>query len=346
MFCCCAEERVKPSALTAFPGNRRASNDTPSNFYAPQHQPPYAFFGNAFNGTSRRLNSYRQEKLSVNQILLSFQVPLGVLSGLSSHASTLGVRQNRIEDFTTRTTFVPRFPHAQNDQASTEPLLAPDEYYTSFRESELNESPAHFPSASPSAYPVSAAPQMHASAPPESFMQPFRQGFAPVVVEPQPFQTNDHFNRNHPPPVVTPTLLSPLPTPDQQVLLVRVPLGTAAGETLNISVPTEPGRLLAVQVPPNVNEFQVNSQSLNRYNRPILQTSSIHNNNATRSFNDTHQHDGENSSLAAFVGTALGAAATATLDSFSNTPNDDVKVGEHNGDDENVKLYGDDICDE
>jgi hypothetical protein len=48
----------------------------------------------------------------------------------------------------------------------------------------------------------------------------------------------------------------------QKLLLVRVPPGTPAGTTLHVSVPDEPGRILAAQVPPgNVSEFHVSYEA-------------------------------------------------------------------------------------
>ena len=48
----------------------------------------------------------------------------------------------------------------------------------------------------------------------------------------------------------------------QKLLLVRVPPGTSAGTTLHVSVPDEPGRILAAQVPPgNVQEFHVSYEA-------------------------------------------------------------------------------------
>lgn len=48
----------------------------------------------------------------------------------------------------------------------------------------------------------------------------------------------------------------------QKLLLVRVPKGTPAGTTLHVSVPDEPGRILAAQVPPgNVQEFHVSYEA-------------------------------------------------------------------------------------
>ena len=48
----------------------------------------------------------------------------------------------------------------------------------------------------------------------------------------------------------------------QKLLLVRVPKGTPAGTTLHVSVPDEPGRILAAKVPPgNVQEFHVSYEA-------------------------------------------------------------------------------------
>ena len=60
-----------------------------------------------------------------------------------------------------------------------------------------------------------------------------------------------------------PQTVTPRPVPpSQKLLLVRVPPGTAPGATLHVSVPDEPGRILAAQVPPgNVPEFHVAYES-------------------------------------------------------------------------------------
>jgi hypothetical protein len=48
----------------------------------------------------------------------------------------------------------------------------------------------------------------------------------------------------------------------QKLLLVRVPTGTPPGTTLHVSVPDEPGRILAAKVPPgNVQEFHVSYEA-------------------------------------------------------------------------------------
>jgi hypothetical protein len=55
------------------------------------------------------------------------------------------------------------------------------------------------------------------------------------------------------------TPVTPQPVPaNQKLLLVRVPSGTSAGTLMHVSVPDEPGRILAAQVPAgNVTEFHV-----------------------------------------------------------------------------------------
>jgi hypothetical protein len=66
-----------------------------------------------------------------------------------------------------------------------------------------------------------------------------------------------------PPPQASSKLVQERFTPaGQKLLLVRVPPGTPAGEMLHVSVPDEPGRILAAQVPAgNVREFHVSYES-------------------------------------------------------------------------------------
>ena len=54
---------------------------------------------------------------------------------------------------------------------------------------------------------------------------------------------------------------------NQKLLLVQVPPGTRAGQTIHVSIPNEPGRLVAATVPPNVSEFQVAYQPMINGNR-------------------------------------------------------------------------------
>lgn len=65
------------------------------------------------------------------------------------------------------------------------------------------------------------------------------------------------------PKAAAPLTVTPSPVPPtQKLLLVRVPPGTEPGTTLHVSVPDEPGRILAAQVPPgNVPEFHVAYES-------------------------------------------------------------------------------------
>lgn len=64
------------------------------------------------------------------------------------------------------------------------------------------------------------------------------------------------------PPSTPHQVVHPQNPSGQKLLLVRVPPGTPAGTTLHVSVPDEPGRILAAQVPPgNVQEFHVSYEA-------------------------------------------------------------------------------------
>jgi hypothetical protein len=78
----------------------------------------------------------------------------------------------------------------------------------------------------------------------------------------------ESFKAMPPPPLQAPSTLVSKPKNRAQspkghkLLLVRVPTGTEAGTTLHVSVPDEPGRILAAQVPPgNVQEFHVSYEA-------------------------------------------------------------------------------------
>jgi hypothetical protein len=61
---------------------------------------------------------------------------------------------------------------------------------------------------------------------------------------------------------------------NQKLLLVQVPPGIRAGETIHVSIPDEPGRLVAATVPPNVSKFQVAYQPMTNGNRSAGMTNS------------------------------------------------------------------------
>jgi hypothetical protein len=90
--------------------------------------------------------------------------------------------------------------------------------------------------------------------------RPFDSGYSttapiPGPIPPRPMQT--------PSTLVPPSQKSRAHSPQgQKLLLVRVPPGTVAGTTLHVSVPDEPGRILAAQVPPgDVQEFHVSYEA-------------------------------------------------------------------------------------
>lgn len=82
--------------------------------------------------------------------------------------------------------------------------------------------------------------------------------------------TRDYSSQNQPggmkespPQIASSQIVKHYPTPPgQKLLLVRVPPGTPAGTTLHVSVPDEPGRILAAKVPfGGVREFHVSYES-------------------------------------------------------------------------------------
>jgi hypothetical protein len=82
------------------------------------------------------------------------------------------------------------------------------------------------------------------------------------------------------PPPPPPRHRAPTTSMGQRLLLVRVPPGTQAGTTLHVSVPDEPGRILAAQVPPgNVQEFHVSYEA----RVPQQASSNSHNGSTQRS---------------------------------------------------------------
>ena len=110
-----------------------------------------------------------------------------------------------------------------------------------------------------------------------------------IAYTPRPFDsssvTTPFFGT--PPPLQAPSTLVPeqksraASPKGQKLLLVRVPPGTAAGTTLHVSVPDEPGRILAAQVPPgNIQEFHVSYEARPKQNTyGMLPPVSPYNNN-------------------------------------------------------------------
>lgn len=106
------------------------------------------------------------------------------------------------------------------------------------------------------------------------------------------------------PPLQTPSTIVP-PQPKsrahspkgQKLLLVRVPPGTTAGTTLHVSVPDEPGRILAAQVPPgDVLEFHVSYEarpkqnSFGHANSMLPPASPYNNNHQQQYYHQQHMH--------------------------------------------------------
>jgi hypothetical protein len=108
----------------------------------------------------------------------------------------------------------------------------------------------------------------------------------------------------------------PIPTTNngQKLILVRVPPGTPPGTTLHVEVPDEPGRILAAQVPPNVNEFQV--AYIPRPPRPTLQAYDMPPNHNNVGVNQGAGGMMNNAMLPFIGGAAMGAAGLAMYDHY------------------------------
>lgn len=119
------------------------------------------------------------------------------------------------------------------------------------------------------------------------------------------------------PPQRQPTTVAPSSTNNQKLLLVRVPPGTSAGSTIHVSIPDEPGRLVAATVPPNVSEFHVaftpndGGSNANGVSRGHSQQNSGNRTGVPRSnFNNSHMNNNRNSGgMGSFLLPALGGAA-------------------------------------
>ena len=176
--------------------------------------------------------------------------------------------------------------------------------------------------------PVTAPPST-ASAPGAPDVVPFSQALDHQL-GPPPAASHRQQHR----PVAPPQSL-PTPPPGQELLLVKVPPGTAPGTTLHVTIPND-GRTLAAQVPPgNVKEFHVAYQPLQRQqpSRSNLQQSRFGGNNQQQSrfginqqqsrFSNTRNSQSGNSMwLPLLGGAALGAAGMATYDQFAHHRHD------------------------
>jgi hypothetical protein len=97
-------------------------------------------------------------------------------------------------------------------------------------------------------------------------VQSFHVAYTPRPLPTPPQRQPPSQSRTPSPPIMVspPPARHRAPTTSmgQRLLLVRVPPGTQAGTTLHVSVPDEPGRILAAQVPPgNVQEFHVSYEA-------------------------------------------------------------------------------------
>ncbi|GAX24225.1 hypothetical protein FisN_4Lh320 [Fistulifera solaris] len=90
----------------------------------------------------------------------------------------------------------------------------------------------------------------------------FHVAYTPTITQKEEFQSPyipHHLPQRASPPQQAPSTLVNKSTPSgQKLLLVQIPPGATAGTTLHVSVPDEPGRILAAKVPLGcISEFHV-----------------------------------------------------------------------------------------
>ena len=134
------------------------------------------------------------------------------------------------------------------------------------------------------------------------------------------------------------------PQKNQKLLLVRVPPGTQPGTTLHVTIPDEPGRIIAATVPANVSEFHVAYQPSNSNDnngRGLSQPPNNNNGPPRNNYNSNGRNNYSNRNsggmgsvlLPALGGVALGMAGMGIYDHFHHN-NDNVY-------DESNNTYGD-----
>lgn len=176
--------------------------------------------------------------------------------------------------------------------------------------------------------PAVTEPTQKTSAPP----------FAQALSNPAPMPPLNRLSHDRPPSrqSASPSPLPPIPTAppaaapqvdqSQKLILVRVPPGIKPGDTLHVSIPGEPGRLLAAKVPEgNLKEFHVaykpnpsSKQAALATGRPPANGYNQYNANSNnRPYQQQQQpfsrNNGSNMLFPLLGGAALGAAGMAAL---------------------------------
>ena len=113
----------------------------------------------------------------------------------------------------------------------------------------------------------------------------FHVAYTPTISQKEessqsPYVPNHTSTRSSPPPQQAPSTLVNKSTPTgQKLLLVQIPPGASAGTILHVSVPDEPGRILAAKVPLGcVSEFHVSYEARPAaHNRSMLAPASAYN---------------------------------------------------------------------
>lgn len=126
----------------------------------------------------------------------------------------------------------------------------------------------------------------------------FHVAYTPTITQKEesqsPYIPNHVPSRSSPPQQAPSTLVNKSTPTGQKLLLVQIPPGATAGTTLHVSVPDEPGRILAAKVPLGcVSEFHVSYEARPvAQNRSMLAPASAYNPEQSRLMNSSQRQPG------------------------------------------------------
>eukprot|EP00544_Gedaniella_sp_CCMP2646_P011084 CAMPEP_0202486532 /NCGR_PEP_ID=MMETSP1361-20130828/5083_1 /ASSEMBLY_ACC=CAM_ASM_000849 /TAXON_ID=210615 /ORGANISM="Staurosira complex sp., Strain CCMP2646" /LENGTH=417 /DNA_ID=CAMNT_0049115711 /DNA_START=34 /DNA_END=1287 /DNA_ORIENTATION=+ len=139
----------------------------------------------------------------------------------------------------------------------------------------------------------------------------------PAVVPPNvsyfhvPYEPQQQSQSNR---TTSPVTVAPHALQNQKLLLVQVPPGIRAGETIHVSIPDEPGRLVAATVPPNVTKFQVAYQPMTNGNRSAAGMTNARNASSfPQQQQSANSRNGDGGGMGSMLLPALGGAALGMM---------------------------------
>jgi hypothetical protein len=264
-----------------------AGREAPEDYYPPPYGSEFSTML-ASKETEGLSPVMKHEELPLRQKLLLIQVPIGMSPGTMLQVEIPG--ENRtvtaqippyVESFYVAYTPQPRVTTNQPQQQPNAPPPV-----------QQHPSPPAPPPQVQSPPPVTMPPpqqqpqQQQSPSPPVIMSQ--QQQHAPPPKEYQERQEQHHKNLEvHSEPAAA-------TKPKRKLLLVRVPPNTAQGATLHVSIPDEPGRILAAIVPPgNLTEFHVSyeprKQQQHQPSRQVKQPQKQQRQQSSSSYENRHE---------------------------------------------------------